>query len=74
MLAAALAWPAEPRPVAFPGLDGTALTGWLFQPADPTQGTVIALHGCGGLYARAGARQGRLNARHQAMAEMLVEQ
>jgi dienelactone hydrolase len=35
---------------------------------------VIALHGCGGLYATTGARQGQLNARHQAMADLLVAQ
>jgi dienelactone hydrolase len=33
---------------------------------------VIALHGCGGLYAASGARKGLLNARHQAMGEMLA--
>jgi dienelactone hydrolase len=33
---------------------------------------VIALHGCGGLYAASGVRKGLLNARHQAMGEMLA--
>ena len=37
-----------------------------------SRGTVIALHGCGGLYAATGARKGQLNARHQAMADLLV--
>jgi len=35
---------------------------------------VVALHGCGGLYATTGKRQGQLNARHQAMAELLLGQ
>jgi dienelactone hydrolase len=36
------------------------------------QVNVIALHGCGGLYAASGARKGLLNARHQAMGDMLA--
>jgi dienelactone hydrolase len=35
---------------------------------------VIALHGCGGLYATAGERKGLLNARHHAMGQMLQAQ
>ena len=35
---------------------------------------MVALHGCGGLYARMGSRKGMVNARSQAMAEMLVDQ
>ncbi len=66
---------AEPQQVSFPSLDGTPIKAWVFQPAvGQPAGTVVALHGCGGLYARAGARQGKLNARHQAMAEMLLAQ
>ena len=60
------------EPVKFASLDGTQLSGLLLQPAKPAQGTVIALHGCGGLYATAGTRKGQLNARHQAMADMLL--
>ena len=71
-LCAGSACAAAPEPVKFVSLDGTPLTGLLLQPAQPAQGTVIALHGCGGLYATAGARKGQLNARHQAMAELLV--
>jgi dienelactone hydrolase len=44
-------------------------------PADPASGktpAVVALHGCGGMYATAPARRNRLTARHQAMADLLV--
>ena len=55
---------------------------WLYKPADintanATVGNkpvVMALHGCGGLYAETGARKGLLNARHHAMGEMLAAQ
>jgi dienelactone hydrolase len=33
---------------------------------------VVALHGCGGLFTASEGRRGELNARHQAMADMLV--
>ena len=73
--AAVSAAPAEPKEATIASLDGTQLKAWVFQPAaGQPAGTVVALHGCGGLYARAGARQGKLNARHQAMAEMLLAQ
>ena len=73
---------AQPQEVVFDSLDGTALKVWVFQPAEnaktestkPKRGTVVALHGCGGLYATGGGRKGQLNARHQAMADLLVEQ
>lgn len=60
----------------FISMDGTLLKAWLALPsaantAKPTA-TVVALHGCGGLYATSGPRQGLLNARHQAMADRLV--
>lgn len=74
LAAAALAAGAQPVGVSFGSLDGTAIRGLLFQPAAAPRGTVIALHGCGGLYATTGARQGQLNARHQAMADLLVAQ
>ena len=71
--------------VLLPSLDGTPLNAWWLAPrAVATTGdaavvtaiparrpVVVALHGCGGLYARVGARKGKLNARHQAMGEML---
>lgn len=72
LLGAAAAQRAEPEAVDFPSLDGTPLKAWLFRPAAAPRGTVVALHGCGGLYATTGSRQGRLNARHQGMAEMLL--
>jgi dienelactone hydrolase len=73
---------AQPQEVVFDSLDGTALKAWVFQPVDhskadiakPKHGTVVAFHGCGGLYATGGARKGELNSRHQAMADLLVEQ
>ena len=69
----ALCASAAPEAASFNSLDGTLLKAWVFQPKDsaPT-GTVIALHGCGGLYASSGPRKGQLNGRHQAMAELLV--
>lgn len=66
---------AAPQEVAFTSLDGTAIKAWVFQPAaQPPAGTVVALHGCGGLYATIGARKGQLNARHQGMADWLTAQ
>ncbi len=61
----------------FSSLDGTPIKALVFHPAiannsQTTRGTVIALHGCGGLYATTGSRKGQLNARHQAMADLLV--
>lgn len=74
-LAVVPAQAAELQAVNFPSLDGTLLNGWLVQPSmGPAKGTVIALHGCGGLYATSGARKGLLNARHHAAAEMLAGQ
>jgi len=65
---------AVPEAVSFPSLDGTVLTAWVARPATPSKGTVVAMHGCGGLYLARGPRAGQLNARHQAMADLLVEQ
>ncbi|HWI80920.1 dienelactone hydrolase family protein [Ramlibacter sp.] len=63
-----------PQQVRFDSLDGTPLTASVFLPAGATRGAVVALHGCGGLYARHGERAGSLNARHQAMADLLLGQ
>lgn len=64
---------ATPEAVSFNSLDGTLLKAWVFQPKDfALRGTVIALHGCSGLYAGAGPRKVQLNGRHQAMADLLV--
>jgi dienelactone hydrolase len=72
--AAGLARATEPQAVSFPSLDGTQIKAWVFRPAAKPTGSVVALHGCGGLYAKSGARKGQLNARHQSMADMLVAQ
>ena len=79
ILACMLASPwalAAQREASFNSLDGTLLTALVFQPEGPgpSKGAVIALHGCGGLFATQGARKGLLNARHQAMADLLVAQ
>lgn len=71
--AAPCAQAAQPHEVIFPSLDGTPLRVQVLRPAEPPRGTVVALHGCGGLYARQGPRTGQLNARHQAMADMLLQ-
>ncbi len=58
-------------------LGGVQLIAWHYLPASDGEApkpVVIALHGCGGLYATAGARKGKLNARHHAMGEMLQAQ
>ena len=65
---------AQPQRVNFSSLDGTPISALVFQPDAPPRGSVVALHGCGGLYATRGARRGQLNARHQGMADMLVAQ
>jgi dienelactone hydrolase len=60
-----------------PGPGGVQLKAWHYKPASvdvAPKPVVIALHGCGGLYATTGARKGQLNARHHAMGEMLSEQ
>ncbi len=68
--------------VSVMSLDGTQLRAWWFEALQPQASggvapqrpVVVALHGCGGLYASSGARAGLLNARHQAMGEMLQAQ
>ncbi len=64
--------------ISLPSLDGTTLQAWKFEAApinganaEPQRPVVVALHGCGGLYSAAGALNGQLNVRHQAMGEML---
>ena len=62
--------------IAFPGPGGISLKAWHYKPAgdESPKPVVIALHGCGGLYATAGLRKGQLNVRHHAMGEMLQAQ
>jgi dienelactone hydrolase len=77
ILACALGSPcafAAQQEASFNSLDGTVLAALVFQPLGSPKGVVIALHGCGGLFATRGARKGLLNARHQAMADLLVAQ
>jgi dienelactone hydrolase len=67
--------------VSFPSLDidpqsgmPLMLTGLFFTP-DPSAGgfpAVVALHGCDGMYSTLASRRGKLSARHQAMADLLV--
>lgn len=64
----------EPQQVSLTSLDNTSITAWVFQPEGKPRATVVALHGCGGLYATEGSRKGRFSARHQAMADRLVGQ
>lgn len=90
-LLCAAAWCTHPllqaqQQVSLPSLDGTVIKAWWFEAPQPPEAgamvaqrpVVIALHGCGGLYARTGARHGqpatRLNARHLAMGHMLQAQ
>ena len=66
--------PAATREEAsFTSLDGSVISAVVFRPAvQGAVGTVVALHGCGGLYTSVGSRKGQLSARHQAMADMLL--
>lgn len=73
-LAAPAALAATPQEVSVASRDGTVLKAWWFVPDGAPRGAVVALHGCGGLYATTGARRGQLNARHQAMADLLVSE
>jgi dienelactone hydrolase len=63
--------------MALPGPGGVQLKVWHYKPLgdmNSAKPVVIALHGCGGLYATIGQRKGQLNARHHAMGEMLAAQ
>ncbi len=61
-----------------PGAEGLALKVWVFHPAqhspDTQRPVVVALHGCGGMYATVGSRKGQLSARHQGMTNLLLAQ
>ena len=79
-LLAGLAVPvgAAPLTATITSLDGTQIQALVFLPTlaadDRPRATVVALHGCGGLYITRGARRGQLSARSQAMAELLVSE
>ncbi len=60
--------------VSFLSQDGTPIPAYLVRPAGPVKGTVVALHGCGGLYVLRGPREGQLLSRHAAMADLLQAQ
>ena len=77
MLLSMSTWAATEREleaVRIESLDGTPLNAWVLRPLEPEtpRGAVVALHGCGGLYANVGSRKGRLSARHQMWAETLA--
>jgi dienelactone hydrolase len=69
---------AQPLSELIPRPDGLVLNVWVFHPFQPTNDTprpvVIALHGCGGIYATTGPRKGLLSARHQGMTDLLLAQ
>ena len=42
---------AAPQEVSYPSHDGTLIKAWVFLPDGPVpRGSVVALHGCGGVY------------------------
>lgn len=68
----------QPVSEFLPGADGLALKVWVFHPpqqaSDAQRPVVVALHGCGGIYATVGSRKGQLSARHQGMTDLLLAQ
>ena len=83
LLALCLSGAARSQDIAnFNSLDGAALKVMIFHPTAPgagqisqaKRGTVIALHGCDGLNADFDPQRGQLNARYQAMADLLVSE
>jgi dienelactone hydrolase len=81
VVAASAVSAATGEPVSFPSTDTdpqtgmqVVLTGLFFTP-DPSAGgfpAVVAMHGCDGMYSTLASRRGKLSARHQAMADLLV--
>ncbi len=66
------AWWFEAKPA--PTQTTAQTTAQIAQTDAARRPVVVAMHGCGGLYAAAGRSKGQLNARHQAMGEMLQAQ
>lgn len=66
------------RALSLISAEGTELQAWLIHPpgvpAEQPRPVVLALHGCGGLFATQGSRRGQLNARHDGMARLLIAQ
>jgi dienelactone hydrolase len=63
--------------VLIPSADGTQIKVHVRHPTgldiSQPRPVVLALHGCGGLYATIGNNQGKLNARHAGMAQLIAE-
>ena len=66
------AWLFQPEPK--PGAQPVSTQAASAQVPGEKRATVVAMHGCGGLYASAGPRKGLLNARHQMAADALTAQ
>jgi dienelactone hydrolase len=82
-VATAGAAPRVPERVTFDSLDRDPATGapvrllalrYAPEPGRATRGAVVALHGCGGIYSNVRGRETLPTLRHQAMAEMLVDE
>jgi dienelactone hydrolase len=62
--------------LALRSADGTELKAWLINPEglsiDQRRPVVVALHGCRGLYADKGSKDGQLSARHDGIAQLLI--
>src|SRR4051812_16643905 len=72
-LGAIVPFAAHAEEVTFPSLDGTLIPAQVLQPAQqPPRGTVVVLHGCGGIYSNLASRKGQFSARHQGMADLLA--
>lgn len=65
-----------PEVIFIPSADGTVIKAHVLHPAgmpmNQARPVVVALHGCGGLYATIGVNQGKLNARHDGMAQLIA--
>ena len=63
--------------VVIPSEDGHSIKVHMLHPAGISihqpRPVVVALHGCGGLYATTGINQGKLNARHSGMAQLIAD-
>ena len=66
-----------PEVVFIPSADGTLIKAHVLHPVGmpitQPRPIVVALHGCGGLYATVGVTQGKLNPRHSGMAQLIAD-